>query len=178
VVFRLVFIVWPPQAEADSGFKGEIVAGLYALFDLPQKETAGSQQLTLRRERRETGGDQVGVDELGAARHLGQVFQREGGFARAVGSGDYPAGGFGFIVPLLAHAALTDTFSPPPLFGIFIKYSFPLYPAPAADNMVACIGGIYSDFVRHRHLMLCFQSHRFAVYDASKKSESICFTSY
>lgn len=88
-------------SSRQGGFKSEVLAGGDTLLDLPQKKTAGGQQLPLRGERREPGGDQVGVDEMSAARYLGQILQGESGFARAVGSGDDPAGGVGFVVPLL-----------------------------------------------------------------------------
>lgn len=48
--------------------------------------------MLFRRQRRQAGGDQIGVDESPTASHREQVFQRECGFARAVRSGDDPAG--------------------------------------------------------------------------------------
>lgn len=68
-----------------GGFKDKVLTLRDALLDLAQKNPTGRQQLPLRGQRRKTVRDQVRIDEMGAARHVGQVLQGEGGFARAIG---------------------------------------------------------------------------------------------
>lgn len=85
------------DAGTDRQCLCEILARGDAVLDFVQEQTAGGCQVLFRRQRRQAGGDQIGVGETPAARHRWQVLQREGGFARAVGAGDYPAGGNGSL---------------------------------------------------------------------------------
>ena len=53
-------------------------------FDFLQHQTSRLQRCSFGRERREPGGDQVGVDEDRAVRFIRQKFTRKGGFSRTV----------------------------------------------------------------------------------------------
>jgi hypothetical protein len=65
-------------ASGQSGFECEVLAGCDPGFQLTQEDATCGHHAALGSERRDSGRNQVGVDEVRAARDPGQVFQREG----------------------------------------------------------------------------------------------------
>ena len=88
-------------APGEGGFKGEAVASLDANIQLAENDAAGGQQLPLRGEGGEAGGDQVSIDEIGATDHQRQEIKSEGGFASTVGTREDPTSGW-------SHAAIPN----------------------------------------------------------------------
>mgnify|MGYP000297072165 CR=1 FL=1 len=93
-VFRLETSNLPQGCATGQGaFKSEIVLCLDMALDLAKKYPACGKLFRLRSQRRHTGGDQIGVHEIAATHHAGEIFQGKCGFSCTIRSADNPASG-------------------------------------------------------------------------------------
>ena len=73
---------------AQRAFKGKILPGLGQTIQFAKKQPTGIQRGKLRFQRRQAGGQQIGVHEMNHTRILRQKFARKSCFSRTVRTGD------------------------------------------------------------------------------------------
>ena len=83
------------SATRECRFDRECFFPVSKFFNPAEHQPAGGNGLGIGIERRQTGRDQIGVDEFTAAGELIQVRHREGRFAGTVRAGDDVDGWFG-----------------------------------------------------------------------------------
>lgn len=85
-------IEWPPCATRSATRKrrleGEVPAGRDPLPYLFEKQSTRGEQLTIRRERRETRSDEIGIHERSTRSYLREILQGKRRFTRAIRASD------------------------------------------------------------------------------------------
>ena len=102
-------------AARQCGFKREIFAAIGELAQTLEHDAAGFEGGAVRRERREAGGDEIGVYEFPAAHFLREEIADVGRFAGTVGAGDDEEvrhGRRGGTSPRVSHSLKELLFSP------------------------------------------------------------------
>ena len=75
-------------AAGEGGLEREVLAFVSKLAQAPEHDAAGFERGAFRRERGNSRGNDIRVDELGDAEPLADQQRRRAGLARAIRSGD------------------------------------------------------------------------------------------